>query len=63
MEQFMRYAPFSPIVAGVATNDMTVTVFEPQGDRAYLAGFVTYTLKKGPPGTNAVDNRPGFGTL
>jgi hypothetical protein len=50
-EQWYRYSPFSPLVGGVASNDITVTLFEPQGDRAYLAGFVAYTLKAGPPGT------------
>jgi hypothetical protein len=49
-EQWYRYAPFSPIVVGVASNEITVTVFEPHGDKAYLAGFVGYTLKAGPPG-------------
>jgi hypothetical protein len=49
-EQWYRYSPFSPLIGGVASNDITVTLFEPQGDRAYLTGFVAYTLKAGPPG-------------
>lgn len=48
-EQWLRSSPLSGVVAGVASNEMTVTVFEPQGDRAYLAGFIAGTLKSGAP--------------
>jgi hypothetical protein len=43
--QFFRSSPFSPVVGGVTSQEITVTAFEPQGDRAYLAGFVAGKFK------------------
>jgi hypothetical protein len=51
-EQFYRSSPFSPVVLGVTSQEITVTVFEPQGDRTYLAGFVAAKLKDGTPLVN-----------
>jgi hypothetical protein len=46
-EQWYRYHPWSPLNIGAIKGEMTATVFESQGDRAYLGGFVTATLKNG----------------
>ena len=46
-EQFFRSAPLSPVVVGVTSQEITVTVFEPQGDKTYLAGFVAGKFKSG----------------
>ena len=46
-EQWFRSSPFSPDAAGVTSHEATVTVFEPQGDKAYLDGFVSRKHKDG----------------
>ena len=51
-EQFFRSAPFSPVVLGVTSQEITVTVYELQGDRTYLAGFVAGKYKDGTPFVN-----------
>jgi hypothetical protein len=48
-EQWLRYAPISPIQAGLTSFGITVTRFELQGDKAYLAGFGTAELLNGAP--------------
>jgi hypothetical protein len=49
LEQFFRYAPDSPLRAGISSMKVTVTVFEPAEDKAYLAGFISGKLKSGVP--------------
>jgi hypothetical protein len=48
-EQFFRSTPLSPVVwgGGVTSQEITVTAFEPQGDKTYLAGFVAGKFKSG----------------
>jgi len=46
-----RNDPFSLIPRSVVSCEATVTVFEPQGDKAYVAGFF---VSKAKPGANAV---------
>ena len=48
-ELWYRYSQFSPLTAGITSNEVTVTMFEPQGDKAYLAGFYAGKLKSGDP--------------
>ena len=50
MEQWYRNDPQSPIQLGITSADVTLTIFEPQGDKAYLAGFFGGKLKSGAPG-------------
>ena len=38
-EQWFRKGPGSPIQMGVISQEATVTVFEPHGDKAYIDGF------------------------
>jgi hypothetical protein len=40
MEQFWRNDPASPIQRGTISCEATVTVFEAQGDKAYVDGFM-----------------------
>jgi hypothetical protein len=40
VEGWFRAAPESPIQLGVTSASVTVTMFEPRGDKAYLAGFM-----------------------
>ena len=49
MEQWMRDDPSSPLQAGLASLNTTVTVFEVRGDQAYLSGFNGGKLKSGAP--------------
>jgi hypothetical protein len=57
-ELWYRYSPFSPITAGVTSMEVTVTMFEPQGDKAYLAGFYGGKPKSGPTVTPPIaDNQ------
>jgi len=51
-EQFFRSSPLSPVVAGITTQEITVTLFEPQQDKTYLAGFVVGKYKSGTPFVN-----------
>ena len=39
MEQWLRNDPASPIQKDVISEEPTVTVFEPRGDKAYVDGF------------------------
>ena len=39
MEQWLRNDPASPIQKDVISEEATVTVFEPHGDKAYIDGF------------------------
>ena len=39
LDQFFRNNPFSPIQRGTISCEPTVTVFEAQGDKAYVDGF------------------------
>jgi len=65
LEQWFRYAPESPIQQGFTACTYTVTYFEPQGDKAYLAGFRGGKLKSGadaspfPIGDNRLINENG----
>jgi hypothetical protein len=45
VEQFIRNEPNSPIRKGVISQEPTVTVFERQGDRAFIDGFYLTKLK------------------
>jgi hypothetical protein len=57
-ELWYRYSPMSPLTAGVTSATVTVTMIEPQGDKAYLAGFYGGKLKSGPPGISPIaDNQ------
>jgi hypothetical protein len=49
MEQWYRSDPQSPIQSGITSADVTLTIFEPQGNKAYLAGFFGGKLKSGAP--------------
>ena len=50
MEKWYRNDPSSPIQLGITSATLTVTIFEPRGDKAYLAGFHGGKLKSGAPG-------------
>ena len=39
-EQFWRNSPMSPVQRGFISCEITVTVFEPRGDKAYVDGFI-----------------------
>ena len=39
IEQFLRNDPLSPVRQSLISCKTTVTVFEPRGDRVYVAGF------------------------
>jgi len=56
MEQWYRNDPFSPIQLGITSGTLTVTIFEPRGDKAYLAGFFGGKLKGGAPGPTSPIN-------
>jgi hypothetical protein len=45
MEQFYRNDPTSPIQQGLISWEATVTVFEAQGDKAYIDGFLLTKAK------------------
>jgi len=45
VEQWWRNDPASPIRRGVISQEPTVTVFEPRGDKAYIDGFYTEKAK------------------
>jgi hypothetical protein len=45
MELWFRNDPFSPIQRGIISNEATVTVFEPRGDKAYVDGFLVSKAK------------------
>lgn len=45
MEQLWRTYPSSPIIRRTISSEITVTVFEPRGDKAYVDGFVLETDK------------------
>jgi hypothetical protein len=45
LEQGYRNDPGSPIQKGVISQEATVTVFEPRGDKAYLDGFFLAKFK------------------
>ena len=38
-EQYFRNDPSAPTKRGAISIEITVTVFEPQGDKAYIDGF------------------------
>jgi hypothetical protein len=40
IEQWFRFSPDSPLQRGDISQEATVTVFEPHGDKAYLDGFL-----------------------
>ena len=46
-EWFYRRSPSSPIRLGVTSRKATVTIFEREGDKAYLAGFQGGQFKSG----------------
>ncbi len=48
--QWYRTGPDSPIQLGITSATVTVTIFEPLGDKAYLAGFFGGKPKSGGPG-------------
>jgi hypothetical protein len=50
VEGWFRTGLDSPVQLGITSAATTVTIFEPQGDKAYLAGFQTGNLKSGAPG-------------
>ena len=50
VEGWFRTGPDSPVQLGITSAATTVTIFEPQGDKAYLAGFQTGNPKSGAPG-------------
>jgi len=39
LERWFQNDPLSPIQLGVISQEATVTLFEPRGDRAYVDGF------------------------
>jgi len=45
IEQWFRDDPRSPIQRGIISNEATVTVFEPHGDKAYVEGFLVSKAK------------------
>jgi hypothetical protein len=45
MEQWLRSDPASPIQKDVISEEPTVTVFEPRGDKAYVDGFFLMRAK------------------
>lgn len=49
LKQFYLYSPYSPLKAGIESGHTTITIFEPQGDQAYLTGFPSGKLKTGAP--------------
>lgn len=49
-ELWYRYSPYSPLQLGITGATVTVTIFEPQADKAYLAGFHGGKPKSGAPG-------------
>jgi hypothetical protein len=49
-EGWFRTAPDSPVQLGITSAATTVTIFQPRGDKAYLAGFQTGNPKSGAPG-------------
>jgi len=51
IDRMYRNDPFSLIPRSVVSCEATVTVFEPQGDKAYVAGFF---VSKAKPDANAV---------
>jgi hypothetical protein len=50
-EGWFRMAPDSPVQLGITSAAVTVTIFEPLGDKAYLAGFMSGKPKSGAPGS------------
>jgi len=49
LKQFYLYSPYSPLKAGIESGSTTITIFEPQGEKAYLTGFPAGKLKSGAP--------------
>ncbi len=49
LKQFYLYSPYSPLKAGIESGKTTITIFEPQGNKAYLTGFPAGRLKSGAP--------------
>jgi hypothetical protein len=49
LKQFYLYSPYSPLKVGIESGETTITIFEPQGDKAYLTGFPAGKLKSGAP--------------
>jgi hypothetical protein len=45
VEQYFRNDPTSPIHTDVISEEATVTVFEPRGDKAYIDGFYLEKIK------------------
>ena len=45
LEQWFRNDPISPIQLGVTSSEPTVTIFEAQGDKAYVDGFYTSKMR------------------
>ena len=53
VEQWFRNDPTAPTKAGLTSMEATVTVFEPQGDKAYMDGFYLVKGKNAPNGVKA----------
>ncbi len=49
LKQFYLYSPYSPLKVGIESGKTTITIFEPQGNKAYLTGFPAGKLKSGAP--------------
>jgi len=45
MERWFRDYPLSPLNTGIVSEEVTVTIFEAHGDRAYIDGFFLLTKK------------------
>jgi hypothetical protein len=53
LEQWFRNDPSAPTKAGLTSMEETMTVFEPQGDKAYVDGFYLSKGKNTPNGVKA----------
>jgi len=50
LQGWLQNAPESPVQRGISSASVTVTIFEPRGDKAYLAGYMGGSFKAGPSG-------------
>jgi hypothetical protein len=50
IQGWLQNSPESPLQRGISSASVTVTIFEPRGDKAYLAGFMGGNFKTGPSG-------------